>query len=330
MESPSTSTVYIRIIEDVINKVREKCVRNGRLNGDILNEFRAEWETRLMNLGAIVGPIDRSATKLTAPRDPEDSLQGLNVPYGGPQAYETSTADSLYPRWKSQTPLQTPIKTPLPAQTPLTGRAPTLLPGTVDSSCNIPITPNDYPPQPPSPSLNPGPSLDGNIAYEETDRRAAQAHEPMTQDFLDLSFGKRKRDDLPSQHRPVRYIPQQDGAGDIIDDKFEAGQGSNPLFDTIIDELELSPKIPQLDGQAPTSASVNPDDEDEPLNENDDDDDDLPQAEADELDRRNLILTMYDRVTRSKRKWRCLMRNGIIHIDHKETLFSQALGEFQF
>ncbi|KVH94657.1 Transcription factor IIA, alpha/beta subunit [Cynara cardunculus var. scolymus] len=282
MESPSTSTVYIRIIEDVINKVREKCVRNGRLNGDILNEFRAEWETRLMNLGAIVGPIDRSATKLTAPRDPEDSLQGLNVPYGGPQAYETSTADSLYPR------------------------------------------------QPPSPSLNPGPSLDGNIAYEETDRRAAQAHEPMTQDFLDLSFGKRKRDDLPSQHRPVRYIPQQDGAGDIIDDKFEAGQGSNPLFDTIIDELELSPKIPQLDGQAPTSASVNPDDEDEPLNENDDDDDDLPQAEADELDRRNLILTMYDRVTRSKRKWRCLMRNGIIHIDHKETLFSQALGEFQF
>lgn len=36
-----------------------------------------------------------------------------------------------------------------------------------------------------------------------------------------MSAGKRKRDDFPSQYRPDGYIPQQDGAGDVLSDVFK-------------------------------------------------------------------------------------------------------------
>lgn len=39
----------------------------------------------------------------------------------------------------------------------------------------------------------------------------------LIQDFF-MSSGKRKREDFPSQYRPGGYIPQQDGAGDVLSD----------------------------------------------------------------------------------------------------------------
>ncbi|MFS7903373.1 hypothetical protein Hanom_Chr01g00023281 [Helianthus anomalus] len=40
-------------------------------------------------------------------------------------------------------------------------------------------------------------------------------------DFFHLTAGKRKRDELPPQYRPGGYIPQQDGAADVLTDKLE-------------------------------------------------------------------------------------------------------------
>ena len=37
-----------------------------------------------------------------------------------------------------------------------------------------------------------------------------------------MTSGKRKREDFPSEFGPDGYIPQQDGAGDVIADTFEA------------------------------------------------------------------------------------------------------------
>ena len=36
-----------------------------------------------------------------------------------------------------------------------------------------------------------------------------------------MTSGKRKREDFPSEFGPDGYIPQQDGAGDVIADTFE-------------------------------------------------------------------------------------------------------------
>ncbi|XP_024974621.1 transcription initiation factor IIA large subunit-like [Cynara cardunculus var. scolymus] len=401
MASSTTSSVYIQVIEDVINKVREEFINNGGPGEGVLNELQGLWELKMMQAGAIVGPIDRSSVaKSMVPGAASNTVHDLNVPYEGPDEYETPTADLLFP----PTPLQTPMQTPLPAQTPLPGTAPTPLPGTVDNSYNIPtggtpITPSDYSSlnengasdgkagrpstymQPPSPWSTQRPPLDVNVAYVEgrEDADRAAANQPTTQDFFLLSAGKRKRDDFPSQYRPGGYIPQQDGAADVIADKFELGQGSSSQPGIIVADkgkpgigLALPSRIPQLDGpipdpyddalstpniynyqgvvsedynvvntpappelQAPTPALVTQndvldDDEDEPLNENDDDDDldDVDQGE--ELNTQHLVLAQFDKVTRAKSRWRCTLKDGIMHINNKDVLFNKATGEFDF
>lgn len=53
----------------------------------------------MMQSGAILGPIDRSAGQKTAAGGPitPNPVHDLNVPYDGTEEYETPTADLLFP-----------------------------------------------------------------------------------------------------------------------------------------------------------------------------------------------------------------------------------------
>ncbi|CAI9776406.1 unnamed protein product [Fraxinus pennsylvanica] len=255
MASSTTSNVYVHVIEDVISKVREEFINNGGPGDSVLNELQGLWELKMMQTGAVFGPIDRSSVQKAAPGGPitPNPVHDLNVPYEGTEEYETPTADLLFP----PTPLQTPMLTPGPgmARTPLLGTAQTPLPGTADNSSyyNIPtggtpITPNEYSSandnggvpemrggagrpspymQPPSAWLNQRPPLDVNVAYVEgrEDGERGGPHQPTTQDFFTLPSGKRKREDFPPQYHSGGYIPQQDGAADILSDDLKVVQG---------------------------------------------------------------------------------------------------------
>ncbi|XP_022864011.1 transcription initiation factor IIA large subunit-like isoform X2 [Olea europaea var. sylvestris] len=404
MASSVTSSVYANVIEDVMNKCRDEFIDNGGPGESVLNELQALWELKMMQAGAIVGPIDRSASQKAAPGGPipPNPVHDLNVPYEGTEEYETPTADLLFP----PTPLQTPL--PGTAQTPLPGSAQTPLTGMSDSSSlyNIhsgatPITPDEYsslndnggvhnmkagssrpsPYMAPSPWLNQRPPLDVNVAYvegrEEGERRAP--HLPSTQDFFTMPSGKRKREDFPSQQNTGGYIPQQDGAGDMISDDVMVDQGNssqhvlvNATQQMVVQREGLSSTIPQLDGpmpdpyddmlstpniynfqgvanedynivntpaphemQAPTPApapqsDIADDDEDEPLNEDDDDDDLDDVDQGVDLNTAHLVLAQFDKVTRTKSRWKCNLKDGIMHINNKDILFNKATGEFEF
>eukprot|EP01025_Chloroclados_australasicus_P004301 TRINITY_DN11046_c0_g3_i1.p1 TRINITY_DN11046_c0_g3~~TRINITY_DN11046_c0_g3_i1.p1 ORF type:complete len:243 (+),score=43.36 TRINITY_DN11046_c0_g3_i1:23-730(+) len=45
---------------------------------------------------------------------------------------------------------------------------------------------------------------------------------------------------------------------------------------------------------------------------------------------KNMVLAQYDKVQRSKNKWKCTMKHGIVHIDGHEYVFNKATGEFVF
>ncbi|KAL1558042.1 transcription initiation factor IIA large subunit-like isoform X1 [Salvia divinorum] len=395
MTGTGTSNIYIHVIEDVINKVRDEFINDGGPGDDVLAELQGIWEFKMIHAGAIWGPIDRSAKQKAAggPVTP-NPVHDLNVPYEGTEEYETPTADMLFP----PTPLQTPMQTPLPgtAQTPLPGTAPTPLPGNDSSpyfsipTGGTPITPNEYSSnndnggegqmrtgagrpspymQPPSSWLSQRPPLDVNVAYvegrEEGDKGAP--NHPPTQDFFLMPSGKRKREDIPPQYHSGGYIPQQDGAGDVSPEVLKVGPGS--IAQIPVQEESLPRRIPQLDGpipdpyddalstpnmynyqgvinedynivntpmpnemQAATPALVpnEPvDDDDELLNEDDDDElDDLEQGE--ELNTAHLVLAQFDKVTRTKSRWKCTLKNGIMRVNNKDILFNKATGEFDF
>ncbi|KAL9235344.1 hypothetical protein vseg_010108 [Gypsophila vaccaria] len=391
MTTSTTSAVYIHVIEDVIEKVREEFVSETGPGEKVLQELQSLWELKMMHAGAVLPQHERPVVQKTVPGAGVTPVHDLNVPYEGTEEYETPTAEMLFP----PTPMQTPIQTPLP--------------GSGDSSMyNIPTGLSDYPTPssnevsgsdikpgagrpspympPPSPWMNQRSSIgvDVNVAYvdnrEEGDRRSLQQG---TQDFTSGPSGKRKRDDAPPQYQAGGYIPQQDGAGDaapevfeleIVQSKTSARKGIVNFTNANVTcgpQRGSSSKIPQLDGpipdpyddilstpniynyqgvvsedynavttpapdmQAGTPALPaqndfgNDDDDEPPLNENDDDDlDEVDQGE--ELNTTHLVLAQFDKVTRTKSRWKCTLKDGIMRINNKDILFNKASGEFDF
>uniref|UniRef100_A0A7N0UKK9 Uncharacterized protein n=1 Tax=Kalanchoe fedtschenkoi TaxID=63787 RepID=A0A7N0UKK9_KALFE len=382
MATSTTSSVYIHVIEDVVNKVREEFVSSDGPGEVVLNELQALWETKMMQAGVILGPIERPVAPPRPAAAGAAAVHDLNMPYEGTEEYETPTAEILFP----PTPLQTPIQTPLP------GMVQTPVPGTADNSSmyNIPTGGSDYPtpqdtggstelkgarPSPymsHSPWMSQRPPLDVNVAYEEAreegDRRIS--NQPLTQDFFTMPSAKRRREDYNPNYQNGGYIPQQDGAGDSEDFPGMMNNSAGSIGGLTSAHLQpgKSSKIPQLDGPMPdpyddalstpniyqyqrvVSEDYNiantpaPDlpaatpipavdhgdyDEDEPLNENDDDDlDDVDDGE--ELNTQHLVLAQFDKVSRTKSRWKCTLKDGIMHINNKDILFNKAMGEFDF
>ncbi|KAJ3061664.1 transcription factor IIA subunit alpha [Podochytrium sp. JEL0797] len=59
------------------------------------------------------------------------------------------------------------------------------------------------------------------------------------------------------------------------------------------------------------------------LDSGDDDDDDDP-------DLNDLILCQYEKVNRTKNKWKCVFKDGIIHVNGKDYLFHKATSDFEW
>ncbi|KAK9123907.1 hypothetical protein Sjap_013509 [Stephania japonica] len=334
MAATTTSTVYINVIEDVVNKVREEFLQSGVDEG-VLSQLQALWEHKMMECGAICGPIERSSL----PKHPGPGgsaitpVHDLNVPYEGPEEYETPTADMLFP----PTPLQTPIQTPLP--------------GTSEHSMYHLPTPSDYP----------TPQDSGGVPEVKPGRPSPYM---ASFDFFVVPSGKRKREDFPPQVPRTGYIPQQDGAGDATYDVFQSENLVYPKQSTILklgkgvvnlrlgcEEIhalkqplwlffasedyntvntpaghELHATTPAV--AAPTDQGGDDDDDEPPLNENDDDD--LDDVEGEEPNTQHLVLAQFDKVTRTKSKWKCTLKDGIMRINSKDILFTKATGEFDF
>jgi len=63
----------------------------------------------------------------------------------------------------------------------------------------------------------------------------------------------------------------------------------------------------------------------EELGSSDDDDDD-----DDEPDTAHLVLAQFDKVNRTKSKWKCNLKDGIMHLNGRDYTFNRANGEFEF
>ncbi|VAI23249.1 unnamed protein product [Triticum turgidum subsp. durum] len=297
----SSGNIYTTVIEDVVAKVRKDFIADGA--GDaVLNELQALWETKLLHCGAISGNTDRNRTPPAGASagGATPPVHDLNVPYEATsEEYATPTADMLFP--------PTPIQTPLPAgiDTGPWDYAPSPIGdmrngmGMTNGADRETGRPSPFM-QPPSPWMNQRPlGLDVNLAfaYEDLEDRP----QPLTtKDFLMMSCGKRKRDEYPSAGS---FVPQQDGCADQVAVHYDATP--KPRNDTAGGE----------------------DDDEPPLNEDDDDDDDI---DDDFVETQHLVLAQFDKITRTKNRWKCTLKDGIMHLNGRDVLFNKASREFDF
>lgn len=73
--------------------------------------------------------------------------------------------------------------------------------------------------------------------------------------------------------------------------------------------------------------------DDEAINSDlDDSDDDALRAEGDDEEESDVqtVLCLYDKVQRTKNKWKCVLKDGIVNVNGRDFAFNKANGEFEW
>ncbi|ORX67927.1 TFIIA-domain-containing protein [Linderina pennispora] len=148
-------------------------------------------------------------------------------------------------------------------------------------------------------------------------------------------------DDTPITSRPQYkqahhayqgHVPQNDGADD-------AREALSPMqmWERMRNERkriyekarELG--VPQVDGASdndqPKGPVENPEDA---INSDLDDTDEEDEVEGGGEETEHIVLCQYDKVTRSKNKWKCVLKDGIMLINGRDYLFLKATGDFEW
>ncbi|KAJ3491230.1 hypothetical protein NLI96_g848 [Meripilus lineatus] len=120
---------------------------------------------------------------------------------------------------------------------------------------------------------------------------------------------------------PPTRIPQVDGPSSS-----SSGSPSPPPSQSYVPPRATHPSLPQ-----PTSAKKVEEDE-EAINSDLDDSDSDVEREGDStssLDT-DIVFCTYDKVARVKNKWKCILKDGMIHVNGKDYLFAKCTGEFEW
>ncbi|TEB38514.1 transcription factor IIA, alpha/beta subunit [Coprinellus micaceus] len=125
------------------------------------------------------------------------------------------------------------------------------------------------------------------------------------------------------QQQPQR-IPQVDGPSESSDDDESPSPPS-----TAFAPRTMHPSLPQ-----PVTASQRQQTpvDSEAINSDLDDSDSDNEEEADEggVGESDIVFCTYDKVARVKNKWKCVLKDGMIHVNGKDYLFAKCNGEFEW
>ncbi|KAF9482217.1 transcription factor IIA, alpha/beta subunit [Pholiota conissans] len=124
--------------------------------------------------------------------------------------------------------------------------------------------------------------------------------------------------------QPAQRIPQVDGPSESSGEE----ESPSPPPSGQFAPRSAHPSLPQP-AAASQSSTVN---DSEAINSDLDDsdteaEDDDEEGAAGETD---IVFCTYDKVARVKNKWKCVLKDGMIHINGKDYLFAKCTGEFEW
>lgn len=127
----------------------------------------------------------------------------------------------------------------------------------------------------------------------------------------------------PQQQTP--RIPQVDGPSESSDDDDSPSPPPSGSFAP----RTMHPSLPQP--VAAVQRAQTPADS-EAINSDLDDSDTENEEEADEggVGDSDIVFCTYDKVARVKNKWKCVLKDGMIHVNGKDYLFAKCTGEFEW
>ncbi|BBN08159.1 transcription initiation factor TFIIA large subunit [Marchantia polymorpha subsp. ruderalis] len=166
--------------------------------------------------------------------------------------------------------------------------------------------------------------LDKSYAAEWTSQRSAAKNPDPRLWRQEAIVADARVASLVGETTTSREIPQQDGMDDDYDDGVAEEDYNEPGEEEPQPANDATPKIAKVEPTAGDSEG------EPPLNEDDDDDLDDNDQGDEEPQTDHLVLAQFDKVTRSKNKWKCTLKDGIMHLNDRDILFVKATGEFEF
>ncbi|EAU91078.2 hypothetical protein CC1G_03246 [Coprinopsis cinerea okayama7 len=131
---------------------------------------------------------------------------------------------------------------------------------------------------------------------------------------------QQQQQSAPVQHR----IPQVDGPSESSDDD-DSPSPPHPAFAPRTNHPSLpQPAAAPARPKSPVDSEAINSDLDDSDTDNDDDGDEGGAGESD------IVFCTYDKVARVKTKWKCVLKEGMIHVNGKDYLFSKCTGEFEW
>ncbi|KAJ1995200.1 transcription factor IIA subunit alpha [Coemansia sp. RSA 1358] len=115
---------------------------------------------------------------------------------------------------------------------------------------------------------------------------------------------------------PPAAISQLDGASDDEDDEDDEDD-ADPQQPTASANNSAIPDNPEVAADDLINSDLDDEDEDDEENGGDE-------------DIEHMVLCQYDKVTRSKNKWKCVLRDGIMLVNGRDYLFQKATGDFEW
>ncbi|XP_053606187.1 transcription initiation factor IIA subunit 1 [Plodia interpunctella] len=331
MTASQTSVVklYNTVVDDVIAGVRD-CFLDDGVDEQVLQELKQLWKTKLKASGAMDPPVPEAAmpppavlqnfqkmngnnTFILPKRSVDNSMaqgssqQNSSAEHGAPP----SNVAGAHPHLVLDLNNKVPVQLTLPAQPGV--------PGSQPRSFTIQI---------------PASALNGNKLHQVLTGPIINATISLPQPLAATLLQQHINSALASQQnefdgggggRSGAAPFSLDGALDSSDDEgSNMGDGSEDGGDDDDDNEESAEERAEEEEEERDEIGGP---EEEPLNSGDDVSDEEP---GDMFDTDNVVVCQYDKITRSRNKWKFYLKDGIMNLAGKDFVFQKANGDAEW
>lgn len=329
MSQLSVMKLYNTVVDDVIAGVRD-CFLDDGVDEQVLQELKQLWKTKLNASGA----MDPPQPEPTLP--PPPVLQSFQKANGSNAMSKRAAADTHLSQQGSSQPSSASEHGP--PQPTMAGAHPhqVLDPNNrVPVQLTLPAQPGVPGSQPRSFTIQiPASALNGNKLHQvltgpiisATLTLPQQLAATLLQQHINSALaGQTSEFDGGGGGRSGTAPFSLDGALDSSDDEgSNVGDGSDDAAgDDDEDEDSAEERAEEEEEERDEGGGA----DEEPLNSGDDVSDEEP---GDMFDTDNVVVCQYDKITRSRNKWKFYLKDGIMNLTGKDYVFQKANGDAEW
>lgn len=318
--------LYNAVVDDVIAGVRD-CFLDDGVDEQVLQELKHLWKSKLTSSGAMEAPQPDLPPVAPPLLQSFQKANGSNLM----QKRVIQQGDHLAQQGSSQSNVSTdhssssiPGAHPHPILDP-NNRVPVQL--TLPPQPNVPGSqPRIFTIQIPASALNgnrlhqvlTGPIINATLSLPQ------QLAATILQQHINTALGQQNDFDGGGGGRSSNAPFSLDGALDSSDDDgSNAGDGSEDGGEDDDDEDSVEERPEEEEEEQDEGGGA----EEEPLNSGDDVSEEDP---GDMFDTDNVVVCQYDKITRSRNKWKFYLKDGIMNLAGKDYVFQKANGDAEW